>query len=233
MDFEFIPTSRLLGHRVVTSIQSQNEGRARLPPEVELVLVRHAASTRSRDGVWGRLYDAPLAEGFEQQLSRTRLELGLLSVDRLLSSPLLRCTQTTEFLFPGQSFELVSEFRAFHSGSYETVTEEFIRQTHPEYLGLSYRDRFLRPRFNEESIELQVVRVARGLHRILMQRDPSLVIVTHYSSLNIIANLGVRQWDLEAHADGAYDVALGGYLRLAIDPRRVSQDIEEFLGNLL
>lgn len=202
-------------------------------PRTELVLVRHASSTRAQEGLWGRLYDAPLAQGYQAQLRQTRRDLGGFDGQKVLSSPLLRCTQTAEHLFPQSQVELVPEFRAYHSGELESVTEEYVAREHPGYLQLSYGERFLCPRFNEESVELQILRVARGLHRVLQSNEQFLLIVTHYSTLNIIANLGARNWDTQLHAGGVYNVAFAGYLRIAIDPRIILGDIESNLGNMV
>ncbi|UFS58712.1 histidine phosphatase family protein [Subtercola endophyticus] len=200
----------------------------------ELILVRHAASTRAQVGIWGRLYDAPLAEGFESQmaLTRSKADLQFLSRDRIISSPLRRCLETAAFIFPGTAPEVVPEFRAFHSGDFEAVSESFIQLNYPEYLDMTFRGRFLNPRHGEESIEAQVRRIARGLARVLADHDTTIVIVTHYSCLNIIANLGVRNWDINSHADGKYDVALGSYFRLTIDPVAVLSDIEDQLADV-
>ncbi|GAA4056603.1 hypothetical protein GCM10023065_01610 [Microbacterium laevaniformans] len=192
---------------------------------MELVLVRHGTSTRAQEGVWGRLYDAPLADGFESQLMRSRLELQDAASSTIVSSPLTRCMQTAAFIFPDSPVAPISAFRAFHSGIFEDATESYIRERHPEYLELTYRQRFLNPRYGEESIHAQVRRVAGGLFDVLDTDDEQLVIVSHYSSMNIIANIGVRNWRVDTHADGAYDIALGSYFRLLIDPGAVREDI--------
>ena len=171
---------------------------------MELVLVRHGTSTRAQEGIWGRLYDAPLADGFESQLMRSRLELQDAASSTIVSSPLTRCTQTAAFIFPDAPVAPISAFRAFHSGIFEHATESYIRERHPQYLELTYRERFLNPRYGEESIHAQVRRVAGGLFDVLDTDDEQLVIT---------------------HANGAYDIALGSYFRLLIDPDAVREDI--------
>ncbi|MFE4577935.1 histidine phosphatase family protein [Streptomyces chartreusis] len=194
---------------------------------MELVLIRHATSTRSRVGIWGRLYDAPLVEGFEEQLAATRAELECLEDPKVFSSPLLRCLETAAFILPRKAVDIVDEFRAYHSGFFEEKTEDFIREHNPEYMSLSYRDRFLRPHFDEESLEAQASRVKRGILKVLGEGDPTLVIVAHYSTINIIAHISSLNWETDTYADGTYDVAEGAFIRKAVDPVAVMAGIRD------
>lgn len=197
---------------------------------MEVFLVRHAASTRAKEGLWGRLYDAPLDEGFESQLAQTRGALRLRHSLRIVSSPLLRCRESAGFLFPGRRIEIVDEFRAYDSGVLENETEQFVRDHHPGYLQLSYGERFLRPEFEEESLEAQACRVARGLLKVLNGSHQSTAIVGHFSSLNIIAHIASHNWDLETHGNGTYDISLGGYMRIVINPAAVISDVRDHLS---
>lgn len=185
---------------------------------MELVLVRHATSTRSRVGIWGRLYDASLIEGFATQLAETRAALGSLEGSKIFSSPLSRCLETAAFVFPQKTVQIVKEFRAYHSGIFEEKPEAFIREQHPEYMDLSYRERFLQPQFGEESIAAQTSRVTRGLFEVLEAGDPISVVVSHYSTINIIAHISSLNWDADTYGDGTYNVVEGSFIRKAVDP---------------
>lgn len=200
------------------------------PSSMELFLIRHAASTRAKEGVWGRLYDAPLDKGFELQLAQTRSALQFTYPLRIVSSPLLRCRETAGFLFPGSRIEIVDEFRAYGSGVLENETEQFVLEHHPGYLRLSYGERFLRPKFKEESLEAQALRVARGLLKVLNESQRSTAVIGHFSSLNIMAHIASHNWDLETHGSGTYDISLGGYIRIVIDPVAVISDVREHFG---
>ncbi|WP_189774722.1 histidine phosphatase family protein [Streptomyces tauricus] len=197
---------------------------------MELVLIRHGTSTRSRVGIWGRLYDAPLAEGFEEQLAETRAALESLEQPKVCSSPLLRCLETASFIFPQKAVRIIEEFRAYHSGLFEEKTEDFIREHNPEYVSLSYRDRFLRPNFDEESMEAQTSRVKRGILRVFGDGDPILAIVGHYSTINIIAHISSLNWETDTYADGVYDVAEGAFIRKTVDPVTVLAGIRDRIG---
>lgn len=197
---------------------------------VELVLVRHASSTRAQVGVWGRRFDAPLATGFEQQLAETKAALQLLDQPTVFSSPLARCRETAAFVFPHHEVQVVDDLRAYHSGTMEDLTEDYIRERHPTYLGLSFRERFLQPAFGEESMADQAQRVAHGLARVLQASVGTTVVVAHYSSINIVANLVSRNFAIHTYADGIYDLPDGGYIRLTMNPAAVLRDLKERWG---
>lgn len=194
---------------------------------MELILVRHATSTRSRVGIWGRLYDAPLVEGFEDQLTETRAELESLEESKVYSSPLSRCLETAAFIFPRKSIQIVEKFRAYHSGFFEDKTEDFIREHNSEYMSLSYRDRFLRPHFDEESMAAQVSRVKTGILDVLGEGAPISVIVAHYSTINIVAHISSLNWEIDTYADGTYDVVEGAFIRKTVDPAAVVAGIRD------
>lgn len=196
----------------------------------ELVLVRHASSTRAQIGIWGRRFDAPLAAGFEKQLARTKSALQFLDRPTVFSSPLARCRDTAAFVFPEHDIQVVDQLKAYHSGVWEDVTEDYIRHHHPTYLGLSFRDRFLRPEFGEESMDEQAQRVACGLLRVLQQSAGTTVIVAHYSSINVVAHIASRNFETHTYADGTYDLPDGGYISLTMNPTVVVNDLEERFG---
>jgi len=195
-----------------------------------LYLVRHATSRRARIGVWGRLVDAPLEDGFAAQLSRTRADLASVPDPAVFSSPLRRCRETARLLIPDRPVHVVDEFRAYHSGVFEGETVAFVAQHHPEYLGRSYRQRFLRPEFGEESIADQTVRVARGLLDVLEADAEASVVVAHYSTINIVAHVSALNWDRDTYADGVYDVADGEYIVVSIDPAAIRAGLRDKFG---
>lgn len=188
----------------------------------DLILIRHATSVRAEVGIWGRLFDAPLREGFEYQLSATKSKVALLSEYGVFSSPLTRCLQTARFVCPGANIEVIEEFRPYYSGIFEEEMEDVVREHYPSYVSLSYRERFISPSYGEESIAAQVDRVGRGLLRLLRSKYSTSIIVAHYSTINIIAHVSALNWDVTSYADGTYDLEEGGYLRVSVDPVAVA-----------
>lgn len=197
---------------------------------MELILVRHATSTRARIGIWGRLFDASLEDGFEDQLAETRSALASIHEPHVFSSPLTRCRETAAFVCPQAEIQIVDEFRAYHSGFFEEKTETFIRRYCPNYLDLSYRERFVQPRFEEESVAAQADRVGRGLVAVLREDSRTSVVVAHFSTINIIAHIGSLNWDKDTYADGTYDLAEGAFIRIVVDPAAVATGLRYQAG---
>ena len=185
---------------------------------MELCLVRHGKSLRSKIGIWGRRFDADLDPDFLDELDPTREALRTLKVGAAYSSPLARCLQTAALVLnPATEVRIVPEFIAYHSGDFENRYEADIRSTHPDYLTKSYRARFLSPQFNEESIAEQTARIRRGLDRVLASHHPLVVISAHYSVINVIANVVSGNTDIDSYADGRFDIAEGGFIRIPVE----------------
>ncbi|HOU23502.1 MAG TPA: histidine phosphatase family protein [Anaerolineae bacterium] len=200
----------------------------------ELVLVRHASSTRREIGKWGRRYDAPLAAGFEEQLEHSRRYIEGIQDFVLMSSPLQRCLQTAQYIAPDCPIAIIDDFTAYHSGAMEELRESEISVKHPGYLEQSYSERFLSPRFGEESLVEQARRVARGLASALRVASDanarSIVIVGHYSSINSIAHMATNSWDVRTYGLGAFDLEDGELLRLSIDSSFLGSRLTDFNG---
>ena len=185
---------------------------------VTLHLLRHAASTREKLGRFGRRFDASLDPLRVRELDDAKGMIEDLRLDSLISSPLERCKQSLRYVCDSDcKFTIDPAFTAYHSGYFEDKTDKFVREFHPEYLQLSYGERFLKPIHGEESIAYQRARVAAGLFRILAGRKVDILISTHYSVINMLGNLIRLEFDLQPYAEGRFDVPLGGYLRLAVD----------------
>jgi len=189
---------------------------------MDLYLVRHGKSMRSKIGIWGRRFDAELDPDKLAELDATRETLSQLTVDGAYSSPMLRCLQTGVLVLDPQTpLVVVPDFIAYHSGDFEDQHETDIQRSHPTYLNKSYRERFLKPQFNEESIADQTARVKRGLDAILLSERSLVVIVAHYSVINVIANVASGNADIDSYADGRFDIAEGGCIKIQTVRERV------------
>lgn len=195
-----------------------------------IVLIRHAASTREAEGMWSRLYDAPIIAGAWGQIADTAFALRRVDIDRVISSPLLRCTQTAAMLFPHHHIDILPELRAYHSGVLDEKTTAAVARDHPEYVRLSFAARFLNPRFNEESMSAQTLRIVTGLAQVLDNDAQVIAVVTHFSCINVIAQVAAGDWNIAAHASGAYDVPYGGYLTLDVERDKVLAGIRKHIS---
>lgn len=97
---------------------------------VQLYLYRHGATAANLRREYLGLRDLPLApEGRGELAGKQPAE----SVDLLFSSPLIRCRETAEILFPDQEFILLPEWTERDFGPYEGKRWEELKE------GESYR----------------------------------------------------------------------------------------------
>lgn len=186
---------------------------------MNLILLRHGISTRKVLGVWGRLTDAPLDRRYLSGLDNSRAVISLLETPTIFSSPLRRCIQSVEYLFPYPvAITTIDDFRAYHSGQFESATEAFIKNHYPNYLAMTYAERFISPVYGEESLLEQTIRVRRGLVIALSQATRDNVLVcSHFSVINVIANLVNGNNDIATYGSGTYDIAEGCLLQFRLD----------------
>jgi broad specificity phosphatase PhoE len=181
---------------------------------LSLYLIRHARSARTKGGAFGRTIDFDIDYDFVHQCNTSRAMLSDLAFDLIASSPLRRCRSTLVQIFgPACNYVVIDELRAYHSGLLEHQTAASVREQHPDYPTLSFRDRFLNPRFGEESIFEQTVRVKTGLRSLLGKfSGERLCVCTHYSVINILANIAVGNFDHTSYGDGHFDVDEGQHI---------------------
>lgn len=85
-----------------------------------LSIFRHGLTKANLEGIYaGAGTDWPLCEEGIDQLKDLREEYRYPSVEAVFTSPLLRCTQTAEILFPGVKQYEVQDLREVHFGEFE------------------------------------------------------------------------------------------------------------------
>ena len=95
-----------------------------------LILLRHG-----RTGLSGRYVgstDVPLSEEGRAQIQGLRPGLAAMRIDALLTSPMLRCTQTAHLLGLGLPLQLDPDLREIDFGRWEGKTFEEIEAQDPE-----------------------------------------------------------------------------------------------------
>lgn len=87
-----------------------------------LHFIRHGETTGNAEGRYIGRTDLPLTYASAKQL-KTYAEKGLYpDVDILYSSPLLRCLQTANVIFPGLELKVVENFTEYDFGIFENKT---------------------------------------------------------------------------------------------------------------
>jgi len=85
-----------------------------------LSIYRHGLTAANLEGVYaGSGTDVPLCPVGEEQLHSLREEFEYPAVDAVFVSPMLRCTQTADILFPGVKQYVIEDLREVCFGEFE------------------------------------------------------------------------------------------------------------------
>lgn len=96
-------------------------------------LIRHGFTEANRKGMYIGSTDLPILKESAMELNRMRNEEGYPSVQMVFSSPLKRCIQTAEILYPSAEVIPVEEFREYDFGEFEGKTGEEL-DGRPDYI---------------------------------------------------------------------------------------------------
>ena len=176
-------------------------------------LIRHGQTTANKNGIYiGSRTDYPLSDFGTADLYNKMEEFEYPRVEKVYSSPLKRCTETAEILFPQKELCIVDNLRELDLGDFEgkTVDELINRQDYKDWLkgGISNRPP------SGESIEELSVRTYKALHEIIMdmmnEEISHSAVITHYGIIsNMLAGFGLPKIDprtLECPAGEGFEI---------------------------
>lgn len=87
---------------------------------MKIILIRHGETRSNRERRFLGLTDEPLTGESREKLAGRSYP----PVEHLFSSPLLRCRQTAEIIYPGQSVSLIYDLREMDFGLFEGRTND-------------------------------------------------------------------------------------------------------------
>ena len=160
--------------------------------------IRHGKTKANETGMFIGTTDFPLTDKGRNELYDKLEQFVYPKVERVYSSPLLRCTETAEILFPDNEICIAEEFSELHFGQFEGKTAEELmpREDYHEWLkgGMDAKPP------EGESVSELCLRTYKGLHRILMEMMDEdmrhVAIVTHGGVIaNAIACFGLPKFD--------------------------------------
>lgn len=170
---------------------------------MRLILVRHGESLGNAAGVLQGRLDYGLSELGERQAELTARRLGALGADRVLSSPLLRASDTAKRIAAalGLDVQLEPDLAEYDIGEGAGLTPSHLRERFPEMLAArSTGRRFLFP--GEEGRDRFHQRLSAALAR-LRELDGTTVAVAHGGVISAMCHMVVG---LDLHRPGAFMV---------------------------
>ncbi|MDD5946580.1 MAG: histidine phosphatase family protein [Oscillospiraceae bacterium] len=161
-------------------------------------LIRHGQTKANEEGRYIGTTDYALSDKGRSELYDLLDSYVYPKVERVYTSPLERCTETAEILFPDAEIVVAEDFAELHFGKFEGKTADELIDN-PEYRQWLKGGMDAKPPEGESVSDL-CVRTYRGLHRILMEMMEQdfrhVAIVTHAGVIaNAIACFGLPKYD--------------------------------------
>lgn len=161
-------------------------------------LIRHGQTKANEEGRYIGTTDYTLSDKGRSELYDLLDRYVYPKVERVYTSPLERCTETAEILFPDTEIVVAEDFAELHFGQFEGKTADELIDD-PEYRQWLKGGMDAKPPEGESVSEL-CVRTYRGLHRILMEMMEQdfrhVAIITHAGVIaNAIACFGLPKFD--------------------------------------
>lgn len=161
-------------------------------------LFRHGRTDANDQGMYIGTTDYALNDAGRSELYDKLDAYTYPRVERVYSSPLQRCTETAEILFPNRELVIAEAFHELHFGRFEGKTAEELMND-PDYRAWLQGGMDAKPPEGESVAEL-CVRTYQGFYRILlemMQEDfHHVALVTHAGVIaNALACFGIPKLD--------------------------------------
>ena len=144
-------------------------------------LLRHAAPQLPDETLrWclGGRSDPPLSPAGQEAAARLAHSLSCLGVSAVGSSPLLRCRQTAEFLFPKLSAVVLPGMAELDCGAWDGLSFDTIRTEFPDLYALRGTDPCVPPP-GGETLDHAAERGLAAITAFLAETDGDLVVVGH------------------------------------------------------
>lgn len=175
-------------------------------------IIRHGLTAANENGIYIGSTDMPLSSKGASELAVKMDNFDYPSVQKVYTSPLCRCTETAEILFPEIEMLPVDGLREINLGEFEgkTVDQLINRDDYKKWLK---GGKDTRPP-NGESLEEMTARVFSALHNIIMNMMEEGIahsaIITHGGIItNMLTCFGLPKYDpkyLTAESGEGFDV---------------------------
>lgn len=177
-------------------------------------IIRHGMTDANEKGIYIGSTDLPLSSKGAAELAAKMDEFDYPSVHRVYTSPLKRCTETADILFPETETIVVDGLRELNFGDFEgkCVDELINRDDYKAWLGGGRDTRAPKG----ESLEEMTARTFSALHSIIMDMMNSglthCAVITHGGIIsNLLTGFGLPKYDpkyLNAASGEGFDLMI-------------------------
>ena len=175
---------------------------------MDIYLIRHTSVDVPKGLCYGQS-DVPLANTFEEEAKVIQNKLAAIHKDLdLHTSPLSRCTQLMEFLFPAKPFQSNQQWMEMNFGDWEMklwndIPEEESQQWMQDFVNVATP--------NGESFSQMIERVKSVWEETLQQTTNNKVIVCHGGVIRTILHLIL---EIPAQKVFAVDIDYGSVIKI-------------------
>lgn len=161
-------------------------------------ILRHGMTDANEKGIYIGKTDLPLSSKGAAEVAAKMDEFDYPAVHKVYSSPLKRCTETAEILFPETDITTVDDLRELDFGDFENKSVEQLINN-PDYKKWLKGGKDNRPP-NGESLEEMTARTYAGLHNIIMDMMNEGIthsaLITHSGIIsNMLSCFGLPKYD--------------------------------------
>lgn len=158
-------------------------------------LIRHGLTGDNLSGVYCGITDTPLCNEGKDQLRQMKEEYTYPQGQFLFSSPLKRCLETAEILYPGIKPITMESLTEYNFGEFEGKTAEELKEKMPVFERWLRGEAGIKPPFGESNEDF-MNRVCSGFVKIvdgiIKTGTEDLVIITHGGVISaILSNFGL------------------------------------------
>lgn len=175
-------------------------------------IIRHGATEANEKGIYIGRTDLPLSPKGAAELAAKMDEFDYANVHKVYTSPLKRCTETADILYPDTETLVVDGLRELDFGDFEgkSVDQLINREDYKSWLG---GGRDTRPP-NGESLEELTARTFAAFHGIIIDMMYTglthCAVITHSGIIsNLLTGFGLPKYDpkyLTAQAGEGFDL---------------------------
>ncbi len=160
-------------------------------------LIRHGLTDDNIKGVYSGRNETALSEEGKAQLLQMKEEYKYPQVDFVFSSPLKRCKETAEILYPHLNPFVIDELTEYNFGEFEGRTAEELHEKEPLFDRWLLGDENIKPPFGESNREF-INRICNAFVKIIdgvvKSGSDNVAIITHGGVISsLLANFGIPE----------------------------------------
>ena len=160
-------------------------------------LIRHGVTKDNIEGVYCGITDTPLCDDGKAQLQQMKDEYAYPGAQFLFTSPLVRCKETAEILYPELKPIVIDGLTEYNFGDFEGKTAEELQKKDKGFERWLRGEPGVRPPFGESNEDFanrvcsSFVKIVDG---VIKTGTEDLIIVTHGGVIStILSNFGLPE----------------------------------------